>query len=667
MAKNRRNRVRPHRTDPIAKPVKPPTDPELAALREKSILPVLKDLKSSDPKSRTTAAEAIANIIHDEKCRKLLLREQVVHIVLSETLTDSSLESRAAGWDILRVLAEEEESDFCVHLFRSDILTALEHASKLVITTLTASDPPFDKATKAQQRFVWEIVRSLISLLAALSEARDEILAAVASNSALTQFLLSIVSNALTPPELVDEALQCLTTLTEDSRTVAQAVTDEYASPCYSKLLSFTQTGGSRGVLACGLLHNAFSTLEWFDMTPGRGGASDALLVPALARTLERTKLDEQSMSDEKLGLSSAEVVQLALEILAVIGTDLQAALEKGNKAEWAGIDDNKEPPAAKGDDEDHAMDDEAEDDEAPEDEDEDNEMTAEEMEADMDMVTGPDDLNEEDAGLDDLPTLRELIHKAVPQMIRLANLSSPASDALLAVQSAALSALNNLCWTVSCLDFSNGENAGVYAAWQPAARSIWSGAITPILSSDTADLSLATLVTSLAWAVSRSLGGSTPLQGDEHRRFISLYQASKGASSSNEGEAAEDPFQGLGVKCIGVLGQLARDPAPTALNREVGVFLVSLVGSLPQAAPADVVEALNQLFDIYGDENFACDKEVFWKDGFLKHLEESQPKLKAMAKGVDKRAFGELRSRVDEVMINLRRFIQYKKKNEPK
>lgn len=132
MAKNRRNRVQPHRTDPIAKQVKPPTDPELAALREKSILPVLKYLKSSDPKSRTTAAEAIANIIQDEKCRKLLLREQVVHIVLSETLTDSSLESRAAGWDILRVLAEEEESDFCVHLFRSDILTALEYASKLV-------------------------------------------------------------------------------------------------------------------------------------------------------------------------------------------------------------------------------------------------------------------------------------------------------------------------------------------------------------------------------------------------------------------------------------------------------------------------------------------------------------------------------------------------------
>lgn len=112
--------------------MKPPSDPELAALREKRILPVLKDLQSSDPKSRTSAAQAVANVVQDAKCRKLLLREQVVHIVLSETLTDASLESRAAGWEILKVLAEEEEGDFGVHLFRLDVLSAIEHAAKTV-------------------------------------------------------------------------------------------------------------------------------------------------------------------------------------------------------------------------------------------------------------------------------------------------------------------------------------------------------------------------------------------------------------------------------------------------------------------------------------------------------------------------------------------------------
>ena len=132
MGKSRRNRSGAARKDPIAKPVKPPTDPTLAALREAKILPVIQDLKSPDPKSRSAAAAAVSNIIQDTQCRKLLLREQIVHTVLTQTLTDASIESRAAGWGILQVIAEAEEADFCIHLFRLDILTAIEYAIKQV-------------------------------------------------------------------------------------------------------------------------------------------------------------------------------------------------------------------------------------------------------------------------------------------------------------------------------------------------------------------------------------------------------------------------------------------------------------------------------------------------------------------------------------------------------
>lgn len=130
MAKSRRNRAQGNqRADPIAKPVKPPSDPELAAIRERSILPIVNDLQSSDPKRRTAAAGAVANIVQDTKSRKLLLREQVVSILLTQTLTDTSLESRAAGWEILRILIAEENADFCIHLYRIDVLTAIQYAS----------------------------------------------------------------------------------------------------------------------------------------------------------------------------------------------------------------------------------------------------------------------------------------------------------------------------------------------------------------------------------------------------------------------------------------------------------------------------------------------------------------------------------------------------------
>ncbi len=125
MGKSKHRVKAKERDNPIGKSIKPPSDPELAAIREKKILPIINDLRSPDAKKRSAAAVAIANIIEDTKCRKLLLREQIVRILLEQTITDSALESKSAGWGILRNLALEEEADFCVHLYRQDILTPI--------------------------------------------------------------------------------------------------------------------------------------------------------------------------------------------------------------------------------------------------------------------------------------------------------------------------------------------------------------------------------------------------------------------------------------------------------------------------------------------------------------------------------------------------------------
>ncbi|EOO03941.1 putative arm-like repeat-containing protein [Phaeoacremonium minimum UCRPA7] len=665
MGKSRRNRGA-RRADPIAKPVKPPSDPELAAIREKRILPVMKDLQSSEPKARTAAAGAIANIIQDTKCRKLLLREQVVHIVLTETLADSSIESRAAGWEILKTLAAEEDSDFCVHLYRLDILTAIAHACKTVVQALTAQSPPFAQTPKAQQRFVWDICSSVLSLVGALVVARDEIVDAIIKNEDIFRLLFTLVSYNSTPLEVFEETLTCLMALSEDNLQVSQLILAD-PSNSFKQLIKFKSASGSRAVLACGVLHNMFAALEWHDHSPGQDGATDAALIPALTRLLEQTKT-ETTTANGNASMTPIDVLQLALEILASIATDLQGSLEKGNKREeeWNGIGDDtemnqdqegEEDPEEDGEHGEHRTDDDVE-------------MDEDEMEADMEMVTGADDHVDDVSGIDDIPTLRELIQKAIPQLIRLSN-APLSSDEALAIQMHSLSALNNIAWTVSCIDFADGENGNIFQVWAPAAKRIWSKVIAPILATDTADINLAAVVASLAWAIARSLQGSVPLSGDEHRKFMSLYQASKKLDQDKEAATPsesdpEDPFQGLGVKCIGVLGQLGRDPAPIPLNREIGIFLITVLSSLPEIPTAEAIEALNQLFDIYGDEKLECDREVFWKDNFLKHLEEISPKAKTMAKSIDKRAQGELRSRADEAVLNLNRFIQYKKKNKP-
>ncbi|PSR77121.1 hypothetical protein BD289DRAFT_378093 [Coniella lustricola] len=696
MGKLRRNKASGHRANPMAiKVVKPPTDPELIALRDRKILPVIADLRSADPKARGAAASAVANIVQDDKCRKLLLREQIVPIVLTETLTDTSLDSRAAGWEILRVIASEEESDFCVHLFRLDVLTAVEHAVQNVAQTI--SDSGFSKATKAQHQVIWHTTTALLSLVGALAAARDEIIDAIVSNTQIIPFLCFVVTQSPTPPEVMNEAMGCLLTLSEDNLKASQAILADQSN-CFRTLTKYKELGDSRAVYASGVLHNIFSALEWHDGSPGQDGATDANVIPSLARTLEKVRQDPKTY---QVGGIEIEAATLALEILASIATDLQSSVTKGNKRteEYNGNGNGANAAAPNDDDEDEEMQqDEDEDDEGMDaedgaepsnaaeggdDDDDGSSMGEDEILADMDLVAGADsDSESNDAaattGTEDLPTLREFIQKAIPQLIRLANFA-PASEEAIAIQSEALSALNNIAWTMSCFDYSEPGNAGVLRAWSPTAHRLWTKVVAPVLTSDTADVSLAALVTSIAWAVSRTLQGSTPLVGNEQQKFISLYKASRNLTPEQqqqakprEGDAAAaaetDPFQSLGVKCIGVLGQLAQDPAPTELNREVGVFLLTVLDSLPDTPAADTVEALNELMDMYGDESLPCDKAVFWKDNFLQHLEKIVPKVKAMAKMVDKRGpTSELRARADEAVVNLGRFITYKKKHPPR
>ncbi|KAG9253229.1 uncharacterized protein F5Z01DRAFT_637486 [Emericellopsis atlantica] len=660
MGKSRRNRGA-HRRDPIAKKaVKPPTDPELAALRESKILPIVKDLQNADPKQRSTAASAISSIIQDSRCRKLLLREQIVHIVLTQTLTDAALESRAAGWGILQVLALEEEADFCLHLYRQDILSAMEFASKMVSDKLSSKDP----VPAAEKSLLVSITSSIISLSSALAEARDEILEAVANNAAITSLLFSIVVHGNSDEGLAAlrmDAMACVMVLSEDNEKLAGHIVAQH-QPLYETLQVARKDPSGEGVLACGIIHNIFVSLQ--GQTLDHNILDDAEIIPTLSKTISTiTPASSSTTNGHGEGWAKPfEYQSLALEIIASIGTSLNSATdEPAPDSKRSGPADDEE-----GDDEDmgDVVDDADPDDSTADPPEVSEEMDDDEMHADMDMVTGADDDDAQAGSIDDVPALKALLAHALPELARVASLP-PSDQDTLRLQALALAALNNIAWSVSLIDFVDEHNAGIQSAWRPAGRAIWQSVISPILASDTADVELATQVTSLAWAVVRTLGADTPLQADEHRKFITLYQATR--TSPNMGAAPEaDPFQALGVKCVGVLGQLAMHPAPVALNREVGTFLMTILSSLPDAPAADAVEALNQIFDMYGDESYECDREVFWKDNYLKHLEDILPKAKAMVKGVDKRSQGELRARADEAVTNLTRFLAYKRKHKP-
>lgn len=505
---------------------------------------------------------------------------------------------------------------------------------------------------------------SLVSLITALSEAGDEILEITSANAIVTRFLVTLITyksqlNEDSDPvaELRSDALACLMLLTEDNIKLAQELAAAEDDKFYNTITALKDEANGEGVLACAVLHNIYSSLRSPRKAKQSSNADDAPLIPTLVKVISTFDAGQESLPGSGW-TNLADYQQLALETIASIGTSLTLDGNNGSKS------DQKEAPKAE-DEGDEDMEDavgsDAEDQEgAEEQEEEDDEMDQEAMEADMDMVTGADS---EDESTEDFPVIQSLLQTALPQLVRIASLQ-PRDDSALSIQNDALSAINNIAWSLSLFDLSYAANAGIRKAWGPIAKSIWETIISPTLAIDTADIQLATQVTSIGWAIARVLGSETPLKPDEQRKFITLFGAVRGSPESSTDK--EDPFQALSVKCIGVLGQLAQGDCPEDRNREIGVFLVTVIAGLPQTSPAEAVEAFNQVFDIYGDEERGYDRTVFWANKFLNQLEDILPKARAMAKSVNKKDQPELRLRADESVMNLTRFIAYKKKHKP-
>jgi hypothetical protein len=500
-------------------------------------------------------------------------------------------------------------------------------------------------------------------LISSLAEAQDDILEILSKTPIIINFIFGLLGFESLPEDLFVDVLHCLATLTEDNEPLAKQIIDH--DPWLKGLMQVRELGGSKAVAACGVLHNIFSGMQWFDHNTPMEGTSDALLVPTLMQCVGEAQA-MQGLTNGSCQSNPQQILQLALEITASIATSLQEALEHAshNEKEFEGFGDDAEVSGEA------MMEDDGSDvEDAEDDADSSEEMNEEEINADMELVTGLD-VEEEDGSTVTQPTLDALIRIATPTILSVAQ----NSDTHDSVRASALSALNNISWTVSSIDFA-GNRSSLSRLWTGSAQRIWSEIVSPVLASNTADIGLASSITSIAWALARSVQGKLKLEAEEHRKFIALYQASKslpptanghqndGSGKSEAGNS--DAFQGLGVKCIGVLGRLALHPASVTLNREVGIFLLTILSALPETPAADAVEALNQLFDIYGDKAYTYDEPVFWGEGFHQHLEAIAPKARKMVKSIDKRKFMELRLRADEALLNLGRFLTYKRREK--
>ena len=448
--------------------------------------------------------------------------------------------------------------------------------------------------------------------------------------------------------------------LLEDNEELARQVVDD-AEGFLNYLNQIKQQPDLKGVTGCQVIHNLCSSMKWYDHNTPSKVASIASLLPTLAKAIDQSMQKNPSTKNgESKHLDPVQTVELALVVIASIATGLHEGLEHARKPgnvkkeeEFTGFDNSElangdVEPKEEDKDEEDAMD-------VEELETGNGEMDEDEMLADMEGVTadGPD--HEDTTGS---ATLELLIRKSTPSVINIIRQNNEHK-----IQ--ALSTLNNITWAISVIDFTDEHLHDTFELWTKLGQQIWNEIVSPVFASNEADLELASLITSIAWAVARCVKGGIKIQSDEPRKFMALHRESKELLGEDKKEAAGDgdEFSTLAVKCIGVLGSLALHPAPIELNKEIAGFLLNVLGELPITPAAEAVEALDQIFVIWADHAYAFDDAVFWALNLPKHLEDIQPKLKQTAKGIDKRKHPELRERVDEIALNLRRFLAYKRK----
>ncbi|KAG4088797.1 hypothetical protein H8356DRAFT_957884 [Neocallimastix lanati (nom. inval.)] len=114
-----------------------------------------------------------------------------------------------------------------------------------------------------------------------------------------------------------------------------------------------------------------------------------------------------------------------------------------------------------------------------------------------------------------------------------------------------------------------------------------------------------------------------------------------------------------LRVRCVGVLGLFCKLQGNISLNKIIGDFLIEIPSTCKNMEI--VCEALNAIYDAYGDKSYDYDTPVFINGGYLAKLKQSYPVVHRKTKSIDRRRKRDLRDRADEALYNLRAFIDYK------
>lgn len=581
------------------------------ALVTKKVQPLLEKLHSAVPNDRAMALGSISVLCEDTHMRKLLLKEKLVHIVLSKLLTDNNTEIVVESFGLLRNLSLEEGYDVSIHLWRSDIWKSIDQGfGKLLesLTALQASEEQNSKSSTESRRLLFDYADNLLSLVVALGNGADEILQQLLEAPKLER-LFEVIAHLLQygvtklPLSVFNTVLDLLYDFSSESFEFIDAVTnnsflsafvkslpEQINTPAFNELTKVLIQGIYLQFLdmdityqqANEIIHTVCDSVKDIDFEQVKSDLSTASHDEDLAQTkdsqvAQKIKDYTQARISAMMKLQSIEI---AIDLITAI-TEIVASI----------YEEKKKP----------------------------------------------------------LPNaLLETVTVYLPQIFQ--HLSRDFSSRILI-------AWNNMLWLYLTLEVNFFELNENY-------KNLWEFVST--VDEKQLDLKLGKL--SVTWALLKTIA----LQS-EPAKWLSEFQLVNNEAFANsliekykkdmsdQDILSENSIE-LGQRYIGILSTYASFQHQIQINELIGKFILEQLCG-PKLPAELLIEFTNSLFEIYGDENFDYNKPVFVQCGFLKILETNVvPHLKAQFKFVDRNKNSQLKDRCSECFNTLESFIHYKK-----
>lgn len=600
-------------------------------LRQEKILPLVEKLTSTQPSDRIMAISAITAMAEDTKLRQMLLKEKLVQIVMKNNLNDENPAVAAAAYGLLRNLAIEQGYEVSIYMFRQDIFESIKSDVDKVQAIMAGPELKGEELNQALEYIenVFGLVGALVNAAEPIYDALNDHMPNLGCNVVLA---LKYLQQHLRKPE----AQFGFTALLE----LCYALTEKN-DLFVSQVNGYDWQGVDKSVSPAILAYVSGIRLNLYVMAKEQVPGFTEHVMKDVVEMVQSNDV-EQALRDEKPVAPSADVKEVtesnerAIKARALVDA-VQVSLEiLGDVAELIANGDLLDADEGP-DDEDDAMEDEDMSDEA-----------YFEKSINVDAEMGGDAAVDIDGDIDFgnynrsqlSGAVRYLLEKVLPLVVKLLSVDEYASLAMYT--------LNNVCWTLqSAVPLADEQ-------WKKNAEELWVNLVGIAGASKEASV-LIPCVGSLE-AVARLFNGEVPVDLGFMEQLKVLCQE---LQASNPGEDTNLYI----IHTIRLFTYLSAKTTHIERAAFTGPFLLEVIGSAPEV-PADVLaEALNSLFDVFGDKDYAYDDAVFVKGGMLRTLHELLPKVRQAARKVDKKKDRHLRNVADEACLNLARFIDYKRK----